>query len=157
MSRHSQDEAQAIAKALLSVFSHREIRNFLDSNPMEISIADCRQEIAAGGGQVLFWLPQGGFADLESLLEQSSFDQEMMDHFLAHPDCARLSWLFGREENLSVLTLTRSPELLENRHTENLLWGFLHLSGCRDLEALENGILDAAEAANLVPEDLFLR
>lgn len=59
MSRHSQDEAQAIAKALLSVFSHREIRNFLDSNPMEISIADCRQEIAAGGGQVLFWLPRG--------------------------------------------------------------------------------------------------
>ncbi|MGN1022211.1 MAG: hypothetical protein ACI4OJ_01825 [Lachnospiraceae bacterium] len=155
---NSQNEAREIAKALLAAFSHREIRNFLYSNPMGVSIDDCREETVTDGGKmrVRFWLPHGGFADLASLLEKSGFDQEMIAEFLAHPECAQLSRLSGKEEDSMVLTLTRAPECMDRQHTENLLWRFLYLSGCRDLEELKNGILDAAEAANLLPLDPVL-
>ena len=57
-----------------------------------------------------------------------------------------------RETAMVVTLYADGGEELERTHLRNLLVQLMELTGCYDLETLRNGILDAAEAANLPPD-----
>ena len=122
----------ALAEQLLSEFSRTELRTFLASSPMGVEMRDCSLGVhrLEGEEHLLAEVPDMGLVDLYPFFLRAGMPVENAEMYRRHPDGIRISQMKNERETAMVVTLY----------------------ACYDLETLRNGILDAAEAANLPPD-----
>ncbi len=145
----------ALAEQLLSEFSRTELRTFLASSPMGVEMRDCSLGVhrLEGEEHLLAEVPDMGLVDLYPFFLRAGMPVENAEMYRRHPDGIRISQMKNERETAMVITLyADGGEELERTHLRNLLVQLMELTGCYDLETLRNGILDAAEAANLPPD-----
>ncbi len=145
----------ALAEQLLSEFSRTELRTFLASSPMGVEMRDCSLGVhrLEGEEHLLAEVPDMGLVDLYPFFLRAGMPVENAEMYRRHPDGIRISQMKNERETAMVVTLyADGGEELERTHLRNQLVQLIEMTGCYDLETLRNGILDAAEAANLPPD-----
>lgn len=156
MESRKEQIAEDIAEQLFREFSEEEIQTFLRSHPMGAAVAEIPIENHSWNGEEhsIARFPGTGEADLMAALLGMGVPEATARACLEHRELIRITQITKDNTAVVVITLyTKScTDGLDRLHLRHVLCQLIVQTGCCDPEALRNGILDAAEAANLPPD-----